>query len=99
MRQYVIESLADRYKKKMTAEMEKELEELFSNLQIEEGEYSVSLIDFGKAVYRFIARCLQSGFMDDQKKIMEYIPYREDFWPKDFEEYMLGPLMQSATLT
>jgi hypothetical protein len=29
---------------------------------------------------------------------MELLPYREDFWPKDFEEYKLASLVEHPTL-
>lgn len=37
---------------------------------------SISLVDFGRAVYRFIARNLQGGLMDKEKNIMEFLPSR-----------------------
>ena len=36
----------------------------------------VSLFEFGQAIYRFIARNLQGGIFGEDKKVMEYIPYR-----------------------
>lgn len=36
--------------------------------------------------------------MSEEKKIMEYIPYREDFWPLDFEEYKLQLLLDDPIL-
>jgi len=50
--------------------------ELFQKLPTDDGEYSVSLLEFGQAVYRFMARNLLGGIMSEEKKIMEYIPYR-----------------------
>ena len=30
---------------------------------------------------------------------MEFLPYRSDFWPKDFEDYKLQPLMDNQTMS
>jgi hypothetical protein len=98
MKEEVIENLPDKYKQKLEADIEEHLIQLFQTIPTEEGEYCVSLLDFAQAVYRFIARNLQGGIMSEDKKIMEYIPYREDFWPKDFEEYKLQLLLDDAIL-
>lgn len=30
---------------------------------------------------------------------MEFLPYRSDFWPKDFEDYKLQPLMENRAMS
>jgi hypothetical protein len=64
MREEIITRLPDHYKAKLTASAERELSDLFKTLPLEEDGMSITLPDFGVAVYRFIARNLQGGMLD-----------------------------------
>jgi hypothetical protein len=57
------------------------------------------LTEFGYALYRFIARILQGGVQQNDKPLMEFLPFRNDFWPKGFEEYKLEALTNDEKMS
>lgn len=59
---------------------------------------NVTLCEFGDALFRYIARNLQGGVVQNDVILIEFLPSRLDLWPKDFEDYKPGMLMMDETM-
>jgi hypothetical protein len=93
----VLDKLPERYQAKMPAEMEEGVRAVLQGLPLEADGANVRLQDLGTALYRYIYRNLQGGILQADKGFMQFLPYREDFWPPDFEDYMCMGLMGDPT--
>lgn len=82
----------------MDADVERAITDLINSLPTEEDGMSVTLQEFETALFRYIARNLQGGVVNAEKRIIEFLPYREDFWPKDYEDYKFASLTNDPLL-
>ena len=68
-------------------------------MPLEEDPVGVSLPELTTALYRYIYRNLQGGIQQPDRVFMQFLPYREDFWPVGYEDYKCEVLMMDPTIS